>query len=92
MFVYNLFLLLSTYFHRKFVTLLCEHILAFALNIVKILSFETKLYEFIFLVNTNQIKSRINVKFSINLTALYFKMSVHVIHEMFFPQNFVPEN
>ena len=37
MFFHNLFLLLWTYFHQKFVTFLCEHVFAFALNTVLIL-------------------------------------------------------
>ena len=59
--------------------------IAFALNTVLILCFETlyELYEFLFLVNTNQVKTWTNIKFSINLAGKNSKK---------FFQNFVTES
>ena len=50
--------------------------------------FETlyKLYKFLALVEINQIKCWTNDKFSINLTATNSKKSMHIIHDMFFPE------
>ena len=60
-FFYNLFFLFycELIFDESFVTFSCEYVLTFALNAVKILSFETlyKLCIFLFLVDTNQMKN-----------------------------------
>ena len=51
-----------------------------------------KLYKFLFLVNSRQIKSWRIVKWSIDLAATNSKKSVYIIHERCFFQNFVAES
>ena len=64
---------LWTYYHHRFDTFSCENIIAFALNTVQILYFETlnNFYKFLGLVDTNWIK----VKKILNYTREIFSIS-----------------